>query len=69
MMMITGTLAGYVVASGVGVVFCGATSLPLVGEIWWTPIALLIFLLVFRVMFHEELHGRIIKDDQDKDQS
>jgi len=57
MVMLVGALAGYVAASGVGVVFCGVASLPLVGEIWWIPIVLLVFLFVFRIIFNEELLG------------
>lgn len=69
MMMLTGALSGYIVASGVGVVFAGATSLPLVGEIWWIPIPMSIFLILFRFTFHQELHGRIIEDDKGKKRS
>ena len=66
MVMLAGALGGYVVASGVGVVFCEATPLPLVSTIWWIPIVLLLFLFVFRVVFHEELLGRITKKEEHK---
>jgi len=59
MCLLTGGLTGYIVASGIGVVFAGASALPLVGRIWWVPIPMFLFLLVFRLLFHEELHSPI----------
>lgn len=64
MMMLAGALGGYVTTSGVGVAFCGATSLPLVSKIWWIPIVLLIFLFIFRVVFHAELLDKTIKKEE-----
>ena len=60
--LILGGLVGYIVASGIGVAFMGATSLPRVHEIWWMPIPLSLFLFVFRLVYHEELHGKVSDD-------
>lgn len=63
--IVTGGAMGYVVASGIGVVFLGQPPLPYSDKIGWYPIPMLIFLIISRFVFHEELHGRIVKDDKD----
>ena len=55
--ILNGGLVGYIIASGIGVIFAGTGAFPLVSRIWWIPIPTLIFLLLVRFMFHEELHG------------
>ena len=57
--VLTGGLAGYIITSGVGAAFVGASALPFVSKIWWVPIPMSLFLAVFRLIFHEELHSSI----------
>jgi len=67
--ILTGGLAGYIIASGVGVAFAGAQPLPRVGELWWVPISLVLFLLVLRLVYRSEWHseGKDAKPNDDKE--
>lgn len=47
---LTGALIGYLIASGIGVWFCGASPLPYVDRIWWVPIPMVVFLVLYKFL-------------------